>query len=170
MKLKTSILLSFLIIPLFVTIAQDDIQIGSDLKNMRQTQGAYYDYSDPEGINIKVQLWGFVKYPGYYIVPSTSRLIDLLSLAGGPGDDAHLEDIRLYRAKDESSNQFLKYNYDELLWQENLTAEVNNPRLNAGDMIIVPGSPRFYFKDYLSIGLSIFSALISLVILVININ
>lgn len=44
--------------------SQDDVQIGSNLNNYRQTQGGLFDYSDPSGINIKVQLWGYVKYPG----------------------------------------------------------------------------------------------------------
>ena len=53
-----------------------------------------------------------------------------------------------------------------------INLEVHNrvvPKLMAGDILIVPGAPRLYFRDYFSIGLSIFSALTSLVILIFTI-
>ena len=79
--------LFFTIILTFVFIsslsAQEDIQIGS-LKTNQIYQSGFFDFSDPSGINIKVQLWGYVRFPGYYIVPARSSVNDLISLAGGP--------------------------------------------------------------------------------------
>ena len=74
----------FLIFAVLTSFAQDDVQIGSSFKNKTQSQGGLFDYSDPSGFNIKVQLWGYVKYPGYYVVPANSNLNDILSYAGGP--------------------------------------------------------------------------------------
>lgn len=164
------LLILFFFLPMFTIQAQQDIQIGSDLRNLRQSQGAYYDYSDPAGINIRVQLWGFVQHPGYYIVPARTNLSEIITLAGGPTDAAHLNDIRIYRNDEENEYKFLKFDYNDLLWKEDVKEAISNPRINAGDIILVPGSPRFYFKDYLQVGLSIFSALISLTILVLNIT
>ena len=53
----------FAIIFMVPAYSQEDIQIGSNLNNYRQTQGGLFDYSDPSGINIKIQLWGYVRYP-----------------------------------------------------------------------------------------------------------
>lgn len=104
--------------------SQDDVQIGSNLNNYRQTQGGLFDYSDPSGINIKLQLWGYVKYPGYYIVPSNSTLNDLLSFAGGPLEDAMLDDIRIFRSKEVNGNKLTRYDLNDLLWNDSLTTEI----------------------------------------------
>ena len=64
--------------------AQDDLQVGKSIGQFYQNQGAFFDYSDPESVNIKVSVWGFVKYPGKYIIPHYSNAYDLLSYAGGP--------------------------------------------------------------------------------------
>ena len=69
--MKNTFLISlFLIFAALTSFAQDDVQIGSNFKNKTQSQGGLFDYSDPAGFNIKVQLWGYVKYPGYYVVPA----------------------------------------------------------------------------------------------------
>lgn len=149
--------------------AQNDLQIGRGLGEVRQTQGAFYDYSDPAGLNIKVSVWGFVKYPGKYVVPSYSTVEDLLSYAGGPTDDAHLDDLRLYRYDEDSSQVMVKINYNDLLWNEKIETLTKTPDLLAGDILLVPGEPRLYFRDYVTLALSIVSTLISLSILILNI-
>ncbi len=146
-----------------------ELQVGSNTNQLRQNQGAFYDYSDPTTLNIKVSVWGFVKYPGKYVIPIESNVYDLLSFAGGPSEDAHLDDLRIFRTLEDSSRKMIKFNYNDLLWDENLQGFKNAPSLDAGDILLVPGSQRLYFKDYLQIGLSVFSALISLSILILNI-
>ena len=76
-----------LILILFTSFsfAQNDIQVGSNIDQQRiNSSGALFDYSDPTTVNIKVAVWGFVKYPGRYIIPAYSNVNDLLSYAGGP--------------------------------------------------------------------------------------
>ncbi len=152
------------------TFAQDkDVQIGSSLNSRLQSQGGFFDYSDPEAVNIKVSVWGFVKYPGKYVIPDYSTLSDLLSYAGGPTDDAHLDDMRLFRTKPDSTQELIKFNYNDLLWEDNLTKEIKNPKLQAGDMVMVAGAQRLYTRDYVTLTVSVLSALISLSILILNI-
>jgi protein involved in polysaccharide export with SLBB domain len=129
---------------------ESELQVGSNANQLRQNQG-------------------FVKYPGKYIIPIESNVYDLLSYAGGPTEDAHMDDLRLFRTTADSSKSLMKFNYNDLLWDENLKNFSNAPTLDAGDILLVPGSQRLYFKDYLQIGLSVFSALISLSILILNI-
>ncbi len=153
-----------------ITFAQNtELQVGSSVNQLRQNQGAFYDYSDPSTLNIKVSVWGFVKYPGKYVIPIESNIYDLLSYAGGPTEDAHLDDLRIFKTDGDSVKSMSKFNYNDLLWNENLKEFKNAPGLEAGDILLVPGSQRLYFKDYLQLGLSVFSALISLSILILNI-
>lgn len=153
-----------------VVLAQDsELQVGSDTNQPRQNQGAFYDYSDPTSLNIKVSVWGFVKYPGKYIIPVESTVYDLLSYAGGPTDDAHLDDLRIFKSGTDSLRSMIKFNYNDLLWDENLKGFKDAPALNAGDILLVPGSDRLYFKDWAQLGLSLLSVLISLSILILNI-
>lgn len=149
--------------------AQDDVQIGSNLNNYRQAQGGLFDYSDPSGINIKVQLWGYVKYPGYYVVPSYSTMNDLLSFAGGPLEDAMMEDLRIYRKTGDKSELY-KYNFNDLLWEDTLKTEIEFPELIAGDVVIVPGEPRYFLREDVSFYLSVTTALASVIALIISIT
>ena len=150
--------------------AQEEMQIGTSLGQLRQNQGGYYDYSDPESVNIKVSVWGFVKYPGKYIIPIYSNAFDLLSYAGGPDEDANLDDIRIFRIKEDSSQVFIDLNYRDFLWNKELTSEKTAPRILSGDILLIPGEDRLYFRDYFTLTLSVLSVLISLAILIININ
>lgn len=168
MKMITTLFLLFLIQSL--TYAQiRDYEVGTRSLERNQRQGGFYDYSDPNGINIKVSIWGFVRYPGKYVIPSQTSLTDFLSYSGGPSDDAHLDDLRIYRTVEDSKQTLIKFNINDIWWEDSLSVKSRNiPELKAGDMIVVPGSPRFYFKDWFSIGLSFLSAVISLTILIKN--
>ncbi|MCF8260673.1 MAG: SLBB domain-containing protein [Melioribacteraceae bacterium] len=148
-----------------------DYEVGAR-SGMRQTQGGLFDYSDPESINMKISVWGFVKYPGKYIIQDGMPLIDILSYAGGPSDNAHLEDIRIYRDMKDGTEKLFKVDYDDLWWNEEEFASKNRdvPVIKAGDVIIVTGSPRFYFRDYFTISLQIVSTIISLTLFIINVT
>ena len=90
--MKNILILIILLIHFNSTLfAQDDVQIGKRISQLREYKGAQYDYSDADAINIKVLVWGYVQFPGQYIIPSTSSVNDLLALAGGPLPDANME-------------------------------------------------------------------------------
>jgi polysaccharide biosynthesis/export protein len=161
--------LSFLLFEGSLFAQNEDLQVGSAFNQYRQSQGAYFDYSDPEAVNIKVSVWGFVKFPGRYVIPGYSTVNDLLSFAGGPSDDAHLDDLRIYRIEPDSTQKLYKFSYNDLLWDDNLRSVSTAPSLNPGDILLVPGEPRLYFKDWFQISLSVISTLISLSILILNI-
>lgn len=173
--MKNLFFIVFLIILSFNAFGQlKDYELGSSNLGRYQSQGGFFDYSDPKTVNIKVSLWGFVKFPGRYTVPINTTLLDLLSYAGGPLIDANLNDIRLYKGVNEGGAQedvkIIKYDYDALLWNnEKSIMPAENPTLEAGDVVIMPGEPKYFFRDNLSMWLSVVSALISLSILVLNI-
>ncbi len=163
-------ILFFNILFLTTLLYSQDIRIGASSEGRYNSQGGFFDYSDPRYVNIMVNIWGYVRYPGKYYVPENSRVLDLISYAGGPTPDAFLDDIRLYRGSTQQTNSVNKLNYDELVNSENPSIKAMDvPILLPGDIIIIPGEPKLYFRDYVSIYASITSVLISLAILVLNI-
>jgi hypothetical protein len=168
--MKKIILLTMLfMLSSLISYAQDDVQIGKSLRQFGEYKGAQYDYSDADAINIKVIVWGYVQFPGQYIIPSTSSVNDLLALAGGPLPDANIEDLRLFKTYSDSSQDMVKFNYNDLLWNDKLSSKINIPKLNAGDILLVPGSPRWFLRDYLGLTLSIITTLTSIAVLLITI-
>lgn len=160
----------FLLLVLFYsaqTLAQDqNTIIGSPLNSRVQSQGALYDYSNPETINIKVNIWGNVKFPGQYLIPQSLNVIELITLAGGPTNDALLDEIRLYRMKADSTYEIIPLDYNNVLWGKD---DVNIKKVMGvlpGDVLVFPGEPRWYLRDYLSLGFSTLSALISVTLLI----
>jgi protein involved in polysaccharide export with SLBB domain len=81
---------------------------------------------------VRLSVVGGVTKPGFYVVPADTPLPDILMLAGGPGPDGKLDDLRVDRGRDH-------------LWEgEALRAATSQGRtidqlnLRAGDQIIVP--------------------------------
>ncbi len=169
MKIKYLLTMLNILVLLSPLAAQQDVQIGT-LKNDPRTATGFFDFSDPMGINIKVQIWGYVKYPGYYIVPARTALNDLLSFAGGPTEDALLEDVRVIRTNSDSSTTVMRFNYEDLLWSDILEHQKKFPRLIAGDMLLVPGEPRYFFREEVSFYVSITTALASIMALILSIT
>ena len=170
--MNIKILLPILILAGFYSLiySQDDIQIGTPSgRTFTTPAGAFYDYSSPSEVNIKVQLWGYIRFPGYYIVPSGISINELISFAGGPMEDARLDDIRVTKIKEGSKTVMVKYNYNDLMWEENLNTQINFNRLEAGDMVVVPGYPRYFVRDDISYYLTIVTALASISALIISI-
>lgn len=112
--------------------------------------GSFYDYS-AGSLNIEVNVWGFVGAPGKYRVPSAIKLIQLISLAGGPNPRARLNDIRILHDLTVDStvtDPVVVFNLDE--YQK--TGDPNlNPILYPNDTIIVPGDALNVFREILTI-------------------
>lgn len=159
----------FVFINTNILIAQD-VKIGAQ-EHRYNYSGGFYDFSDPRYVNIMVNIWGYVRFPGKYYVPEQSRIIDLISYAGGPTPDAFLDDIRLYRQGFDDKTEFAKFNFDDLMHGKNPSTNLETiPKLKPGDILIVPGRPKLYFRDYTTIITSLISATVSLIILILNIT
>jgi hypothetical protein len=164
---KILIILFLILFPVIISAQNNDIQMGGGLNKIGFNQGGLFDFSDPSSINIKVSVWGFVKYPGKYVIPVYSKVNDLLSFAGGPTDEARLEEMRIVRTDSNSSKQIIyNLNFNDLLMDPKFSADSSVQSLKAGDILLVSGSPRFYLSEYISTTLSVVSVLISIIILV----
>ncbi|MFZ5949001.1 MAG: SLBB domain-containing protein [Stygiobacter sp.] len=148
-----------------------DYELGANLLNRSYQQSGLFDLSDPEAVNIKVAVWGWVRYPGRYIIPNYTTVSDLISYAGGPLEGANLEDIRVLRTKDDESQELITLTFNDIMYDNKL--ELKNrkiPKLQAGDILVLPGEPRLYARDKVAIWTSVLSLLISLTILILNIT
>jgi hypothetical protein len=87
-------------------------------------------------VTIDVNLWGFVGRPGHYTVPGSTPLVELLSYAGGPTDQARLVDIRIVHADTASEKRVESFNLEAYRDNGDLS---QNPLLVPGDTIIVSG-------------------------------
>lgn len=59
--------------------------------------GAYYFVARSNEMTMQVNIWGFVQHPGRYEVSMNIDLVQLLSFAGGPTNDADMDDVRIFR-------------------------------------------------------------------------
>ena len=99
------------------------------------------------------------------------------------GDDKTF--VELFEAKDDDGDlpEFVtnfkkrvkddrkRRDFNDLMWEDGLEGKYKFvPTLKPSDILVVPGEPRLYFMDWFGIGLSVFSALISLTILVLTIQ
>ena len=110
-------------------------------------------------------------YPGKYLIPEYTSVIDLMSYVGGPTDDSNLDELRIYRLDDDNRELMIPIDFNDLMWEDELEGKYKSvPSLRPSDILVVPGEPRLYFMDWFSIGLSVFSALISLTILILTIR
>lgn len=152
----------FLFLLFIITSFAQDIKLGAQ-EGRFNYQGGFYDFSDPRYLNIMVNIWGYVKFPGKYYVPEQSKIIDLISYAGGPTPDAHLDDVRLYRQTDKGSTDFIRFDIEDLMFKNKTLTNISSlPQLKAGDIIVVPGEPRLYLRDYISIAATVTSTLVSI--------
>jgi hypothetical protein len=167
MNFKIKYLVLLLLITVLAVKAQDkNYSLGANLADRNMNQTAFFDFSDPSTVNIKVSIWGWVKYPGKYVVPVYTTPVDLLSLAGGPTDAADLEDLRIYKEGEDSTQSMIKFSYNDVLYEKHLETKYRKvPKLEAGDILVVPGEPRVYFAQSFQLWLSLVSVITSVVIL-----
>lgn len=172
-KIYYTFLFCFLFFLTGITNSQDKERVGTP-QTYSQT-GGFFNYGEKDKVNIEVSVWGYVKYPGKYIIPQGSSLVDLISYAGGPTVDAKLENIRLFRPKNDTLNitedEMIKIDYNDIFWLDKVMfKKTRNIIMKPGDILIFPGEPKLFFKDNMTIILSVASVLISLAILAVSIT
>lgn len=110
---------------------------------------AYYFVGKTGELTITVNLWGFVRNPGRYEVPSSTDLVQLISYGGGPLKEAKLKDVKIIRNVREDTTiveKVIKVNVEKII--ENGEP---SPLLLPGDTVVVPGGSIDVIKDILAI-------------------
>jgi protein involved in polysaccharide export with SLBB domain len=111
--------------------------------------GSYYYVARPNEMTMQVNVWGFVYHPGRYEVATTVDLIQLLSFAGGPTNDADIEDVRLTRVVRRDgiiSTKEIRFNLKKL----DRTEEAKL-MLQPGDTIIIEHTAWVTWREVVSV-------------------
>jgi hypothetical protein len=169
MKYIISLVLFFITVNTLYS-QDDDLILG---KSSALGSAALFDLSDPTGVNMEVNLWGFVRFPGRYRVPVKTTFLDVMTYAGGPTDESNLQEIRILRNSTNSSKkpELIKLNYDDLLWEEKVSTQTKlNPVLQPGDVIVVLREKRYTFRDDIMVVLPIVSTIVSVATLIVTIT
>ncbi len=69
--------------------------LGSEF--LRPASASFYYIAKPGELSMQVNVWGFVKNPGRFEIPTSTDLVKLLSYAGGPTQDGILYNVRVVR-------------------------------------------------------------------------
>ncbi len=122
--------------------------IASFLYSQETGGGAqYYVFPGGEGeLQIKVQVWGQVTKPGMYQVPKSMDVIGLISLAGGPREDANLSAVKIVRTT--PAPDVFKVDIANYICT---ASSESAPVLEAGDTIVVPENLHHKFSRIVSI-------------------
>lgn len=127
-----------------IVFAQIDTRVGEfETKKVGQN---YFNYSDPEKINIEVIVLGGVKSPGKYLVPEGTTFLDIMSLTGGLINDRIGDNIKFIRPSEKSGklkdDKVILLKYADLYKDDALpVVDKVNPVLQPGDVIAVPLIP-----------------------------
>lgn len=111
--------------------------------------GSYYNVAKPGELTMQVNVWGFVQHPGRYEVGNSIDLVQLLSFAGGPTQDADMEDVRitrLFRRDGLISTKEIRINLRRL---DRL--EETKILLQPGDTIFIDHTSWFTIRDIVSV-------------------
>ncbi len=99
-------------------------------------RAAEYFLGDKNAIFITVNVWGKVRKPGQYNIPSGTDLLTLISAAGGPSERSRLDNVRVVRLVNQREEilevdvrRYLKTGDRSLI-----------PEIEPGDTILVSGS------------------------------
>ena len=147
--IKYSLITFFSLLNCLISYGQNDnLQLG---KSTTLPSAAVYDLSDQNGVNMEVNLWGFVRFPGRYKVPIKTTFIDLMTYAGGPLENSNLEEIRLIRGATDTiikKKEIVKLDYNDILWEDKVHVDSKrNPILQPGDVVVVMEQKKYFFRD-----------------------
>ena len=84
-------------------------------------------------MNRRILVFGAVTRPGAYLVDQFTTLLDVIALAGGPADNARLDEVMVAAGKSADLIQYV--NLNAVINQEQL-----NPVLRGGEVIHIPES------------------------------
>lgn len=128
--------------------AQIDPSSFLSATSVNTTTSNYY-FAKPNELTIVVNVMGFVQRPGRYEVSSSIDLVNLLSLAGGPGPDGTLGSVKITRLVNTANRverKVIRLDLDDL-------PSVNNENLvlHPGDLVEVERSGWATVRDIFTV-------------------
>jgi len=132
--LMTVVLSALLIYPCAGMMRAQSRESGVSLSQPNYAVPANYSIAKPGELTMQINVWGMIRNPGRYEVSIATDLVQLVSYAGGPVEDAKLDEVKITRfIKTEngvSRAQFL-VNLEDLY------------RVNESSLVLQPGDTIF---------------------------
>lgn len=140
-------------LPLEYSSSTDSFLVQKSDQSLK-SGSVYLTPTKKDEVLFKASIWGAVQYPGVHYIPVGTRLIDALSIAGGPIERADMDSITL------SSHEGKGLNVYNLSLSEALADNNKNPMLKPDDVLVIR-EDRSYQKAtlYLQIGTFVLSAI-----------
>lgn len=134
----------------------------------------YFNYSDPDKVNIEIIVLGGVKNPGKYLIPEGATFLDVMSLTGGLINDRIGDNIKFIRPSEKygklKDDKVILLKYADLFKDDSIgIVSKNNPVLQPGDVIAVPLKPEMTTWEVIKDVLIVSTPLISLASLIVTI-
>jgi hypothetical protein len=127
-------------------VAQVEGGLGPSASSV--AQAAFYYISKPGEITMSINLWGFVQKPGRYEVPISTDLVQLLSYAGGPIENANMSSVQVTRTeRRDDAIRRLSFTLDLTSLHK---LEPQALTLRPGDTIMIERVP-FTWSDFLGV-------------------
>jgi len=151
--ISSQLLLAMVMILFFVAEGFTQEQPVLNFRN----RGAQYLIGREDELLIKVNIWGFVRMPGQYLVPNNTDLVSLISYAGGPSEDAQITKVKLIRTIDVTPDGKSR-GTDQKIYIFNIkkfleTGDIDlNPPLMPNDTILISGSSVHLLSRLLDFG------------------
>jgi hypothetical protein len=114
---------------------------------------SYYFISKPGELTMPVNIWGYVRNPGRYEIPTSTDLVQLISYAGGPIPDADLGEVKITRQMRGDTS----VSYNEIVVDVDNLKEIKTGELvlHPGDTIYIDRTGWSSFRDALSIATTV---------------
>ena len=122
----------FMLLSACLTHAQ--ISTGGLGPALSTSAASYYFVSKPGELTMQVNIWGYVRNPGRYEIPTSTDLVQLVSFAGGPSPDAKLDEVKVTR--------FLKRDTGLSRGEFYVSLE-DLSRIDAAKLVLYPGDTIF---------------------------
>ncbi len=161
--MKKYVFIGLMMVFAIVVFAQTDSAVPMSFSTFNS--GSAYLYSgtltETEQLKIKTYIWGQVRKPGLYIVPDNTDLLTLISLAGGPTEDAKLTKIKIIRPTTKGKKVIL---VNLKKYMENGDKKLV-PVLQPGDTVVISGTVYYavrkgaQFLSNVAIIISVYTAL-----------
>lgn len=113
-------------------------------KDSFQSASHYVHLGEGDKLLMNVQIWGQVKSPGLYSLPENSDVATLLSLAGGPTENADLSAVKIIRKGAENDSLF-KINLKKCL----LEGEKSKTIMEPGDIVEIMPSKFYSISNFI---------------------
>lgn len=118
----------------------------------------YMSGQEPGTVMMKVNLWGAVRKPGIHHIPVKTDLVALMSYAGGPNDNALIDEVTIKRQQGNKQTK-IKVDLSQLIHGES----TYNLSLQPDDIIVIPAKEPWISQDTFT--LAIFTSTIASIIL-----